>query len=84
MSSDNRRVLPTAPLLSALALMTLPAVAVAQWERLPVDPDVAVKEGFDTGRAIFWTQPNFVPLRNPEWRSLTAARRSRRGFSHLN
>lgn len=39
------------------------------------DPDMPTKEGFDTGRAIFWAHPNFQPLRNPEWEPLRAALR---------
>ncbi len=35
-----------------------------------------VKDGFDTDRAIFWSQPNFIPLRDPEWQSLRGARRA--------
>ena len=40
------------------------------------DPNMPTKEGFDTDRAIFWKSPNFVPLRNPEWRSLADVRRT--------
>ena len=40
------------------------------------DPNMPTKEGFDTDRAIFWKTPNFVPLRNPEWRSLSDVRRA--------
>ena len=40
------------------------------------DPNMPTKEGFDINRAIFWEAPNFVPLRNPEWRSLRDARRA--------
>ena len=62
---------------SLLALATLPANASAQdFERAPIDPDMQVKEGFDTDRAIFWAKPNFTPLRDPEWQSLSQARRS--------
>ncbi len=40
------------------------------------DPNMPTKEGFDVNRAIFWAAPNFVPLRNPEWKSLGDARRA--------
>ena len=43
---------------------------------LEADPNMAVKDGFDTGRAIFWERPNFTPLRDPEWESLRSARRA--------
>ncbi|MBT3328062.1 MAG: DUF3179 domain-containing protein [Gemmatimonadales bacterium] len=62
---------------SVLALATLPANGAAQdFERAPIDPDMQVKEGFDTDRAIFWAKPNFIPLRDPEWQSLSQALRS--------
>ena len=40
------------------------------------DPNMPTQEGFDTDRAIFWSSSNFVPLRNPDWRSLSGARRA--------
>ena len=55
-------------------LATLAASASAQMPAmLPADPDMPVKDGFDTGRAIFWEHPNFQPLRDPEWISLRDA-----------
>ncbi len=61
----------------ALALASAgPATAAAQMPAmLEADPDMPMKEGFDTGRAIFWESRNFDPLRNPEWTSLREARR---------
>lgn len=54
-----------------------PGVAWAQMPAtIDVDPNMPTKEGFDTNRAIFWKAPNFVPLRNPEWRSLGDAHRA--------
>ena len=59
-----------------LALSALAVPAVAQMPAtLKVDPNMPVKDGFDTERAIFWERPNFVPLRDPEWSGLQAARR---------
>ncbi len=43
---------------------------------LKVDPDLPVKDGFDTDRAIFWARPNFIPLRDPDWQLLRGARRA--------
>ena len=43
---------------------------------IDADPNMPIKEGFDIDRAIFWAAPNFVPLRNPEWRSLRDASRA--------
>jgi len=40
------------------------------------DPNLPTIKGFDIHRAIFWDAPNFVPLRNPQWRSLREARNS--------
>jgi hypothetical protein len=42
---------------------------------LEADPDMPRKEGFDTGRAIFWESGNFDPLRDPDWVSLADARK---------
>ena len=65
----------TIMILAAAALS--PGMGQAQrFEAADVDPDMPIKEGFDTDRAIFWRASNFVPLRNPEWRSLDDARRS--------
>lgn len=43
------------------------------WSRVPPDPELPRKEGFDTDRAIFWAAPNFNPLRNPDWVPLKKA-----------
>ncbi len=62
-----------------LALLPLSGAAPAeaqQWTAIEPDPDMPVKEGFHVNRAIFWAEPNFVPLRDPEWRSLEVALRS--------
>ena len=40
------------------------------------DPNTPTREGFDIDRAIFWKAPNFIPFRNPEWRSLADVRRT--------
>lgn len=62
-----------------LALLTVfAAEAHAQrFTEVPVEPGQPVREGFDTERAIFWVEPNFIPLRNPEWKSLQSVRRAR-------
>jgi len=66
-----------AALAGALALAAFAAPVAAQFEdRLAVDPNMPVREGFDTGRAIFWGKPNFTPLRDPEFKSLRAAIRA--------
>ena len=80
MHSFSRDVLP-APIGTAMAIAVLIASFAAPLgaqfsDRLEADPNMAVKEGFDTDRAIFWARPNFTPLRDPEWQSLRAARRA--------
>jgi hypothetical protein len=66
---------------TALAIAVLTATVAAPLsaqfsDRLEADPDMLVKDGFDTDRAIFWARPNFTPLRNPEWQSLRSLRRA--------
>ena len=67
----------------SVAIMMLTAAALSPgmgraqaFQAVHADPNMPTKEGFDTGRAIFWRASNFVPLRNPEWRSLRAALRA--------
>lgn len=58
-------------------LLTYQPEGVAQmWSRVEADPNVPVKAGFDTKRAIFWAEPNFVPLRDPTWIPLKKALKS--------
>ena len=53
-----------------------PGVGRAQMPAtVDADPTMPTREGFDTNRAIFWKAPNFVPLRNPEWRPPSDTRR---------
>ncbi len=67
--------LVTSMMLAGTALS--PGVGRAQMPAtIDVDPNMPTKEGFDTNRAIFWKAPNFLPLRNPEWRSLEDTRRA--------
>jgi len=62
----------------AVLIASFAAPLAAQFDqRLQADPDTPRKDGFDTDRAIFWAQPNFIPLRDPEWKSLRAASGSR-------
>ena len=56
-----------------------PTQARAQADRfvqIPVDPDMPRVEGFDTERVLLWAEPNFIPLRDPEWQPLRDARRA--------
>lgn len=71
----NTRVLAGALLLTASAATEADAQRFTQVEPEPGQP---VAEGFETARALFWAEPNFVPLRDPEWMPLSAARRARR------
>ena len=64
-------------ILIGVMLASLSTPLSAQFaDRLEADPNMRVKDGFDTDRAIFWARPNFTPLRNPEWQSLRAVRRA--------
>ena len=47
-----------------------------QWTQVEADPNLPVRPGFDTERAIFWAKPNFTPLRDPEWIPLEKALKS--------
>ncbi len=56
---------------SVLALAILAPSAQAQRvTEIEADPNQLVKEGFDTDRAMFFAEPNFTPLRDPEFQSL--------------
>ena len=58
-----------------VATLIAPSLAVGQMPgTVPADPRVPVKEGFDTDRAIFWAESNFVPFQDPEWRPLSDVR----------
>ena len=65
-----------AVLMASFAALFAAPLAAQFDQRLEADPDMPRKDGFDTDRAIFWGQPNFIPLRDPEWKSLRAARRA--------
>jgi len=59
----------------ALAAMTPPASAQLA-DTVEPDPDMPVKEGFDTDRALLFEHANFVPMRDPEWQPLAGVMRS--------
>jgi hypothetical protein len=70
---------PSQPIYLAAFILALVAVAPAAAQEMTAvdpDPDMPVKDGFDTGRAIFWSKPNFIPLRDPDWQPLKGALRS--------
>ena len=80
MRPSARDVSPT-PFGSAIALAVLFAALAAPLsaqftDRLEADPNMPVRDGFDTDRAIFWARPNFTPFRDPEWQSLRRVRRA--------
>jgi hypothetical protein len=59
---------------SALALAILaPGAAAQRFTEVEADPNQPVKEGFDTDRAMFFAEPNFTPLRDPQFGSLRNA-----------
>lgn len=55
--------------LSATAMLGADAEA-QRFVAVPPAPDQPMAEDFDPERALFFAEPNFVPLRNPEWRPL--------------
>lgn len=56
---------------SILAIAILaPTVHAQRFTEIEADPNQPVKEGFDTDRAMFFAEPNFTPLRDPEFQSL--------------
>ena len=55
-----------AALVAATALMTSDAHA-QRFVAVPPPPDQPMAEGFDPDRALFFAEPNFVPLRDPGW-----------------
>jgi len=61
--------------LTAAAIMTTDAEAQS-FTAVPPPPNQPMAEGFDPERAIFWAEPNFIPLRDPQWLSLRDAVRS--------
>ena len=59
---------------SGLALaMLAPGIVAQRFDMVEPDPNQPVKEGFDTDRAMFFSSPNFVPFRDPEFQSLRNA-----------
>jgi hypothetical protein len=48
-----------------------------RFTQVPPDPGQPSAEGFDADRALFFAEPNFIPLRNPEWTPLRDVRRAR-------
>ena len=62
--------------LTACAVFAVDAES-QRFTQVPAEPGQPIAEGFDTERALFWAEPNFIPLRNPEWNPLRDARRSR-------
>jgi hypothetical protein len=69
----KQKVLAAALITSALGA----DVTAQQFTQVPTDPTQPVAEGFDTDRALFWAEPNFIPLRDPEWTPLSEVRRAR-------
>jgi len=65
-----------------LAALVTAAVFAAEVEaqrftQVPPEPGQPSAEGFDPNRALFFAEPNFIPLRNPEWTPLSDVRRAR-------
>jgi hypothetical protein len=56
----------------ALAILA-PGASAQRFAEIEADPNLPVKEGFDTDRAMLFAEPNFVPFRDPEFGSLRSA-----------
>ncbi len=72
----------TTPLRTAAIVLVTLSVSVSEakaqrFREVPPEPGMPSAEGFDKDRALFFAEPNFVPLRDPEWQSLRSARRGR-------
>ena len=68
--------------MTILAAFVAAAVVVGEVEaqrftQVPPEPGQPSAEGFDPDRALFFAEPNFLPLRNPEWTPLRDVRRAR-------
>jgi hypothetical protein len=61
-----------APVTLALAILA-PNAEAQRFTEVEPDPDMPVKEGFDTHRAMFFAEGNFTPLRDPEFTSMREA-----------
>ena len=59
-------------IVSGTALMT-GDVQAQRFVAVPPPPDQPMAEGFDPDRALFFAEPNFVPLRSPDWKPLEEA-----------
>lgn len=64
-----------APLVAAFVSAALLAsgMSAQQPVAVPPPPDQPMAEDFDPDRALFFAEPNFIPLRNPEWKPLEEA-----------
>ena len=69
--------LRAATLALAASTIFMTEARAQRFTQIPTDPDMPVAEGFDTERALFWAEPNFIPMRDPEWKPLRSARRGR-------
>lgn len=78
-----RSLLSGAPVVPPLTVAVLVAVATAalvtseasaqRFTTVPPPPDQPMAEDFDPDRALFFAEPNFIPLRDPEWKPLEEA-----------
>ena len=63
----------TAPLLIAAAVAQAAEADAQRFVAVPPPPDQPAAEGFDPERALFFAEPNFDPLRDPQWMLLADA-----------
>lgn len=58
------------------SLLMVSEVDAQRFTQVPPPPGQPVADGFEPDRALFWAEPNFVPLRDPEWTPLRSVRRA--------
>ena len=51
-------------------------VEAQRFTQVPPPAGQPAAEGFEADRALFWAEPNFIPLRDPEWTPLRDVRRA--------
>lgn len=66
----------TAALVALLSIASVSALEAQRFTEVPPPPGQPSAEDFDADRALFWAEPNFIPLRNPEWQPLRDVLRS--------
>jgi len=51
-------------------VLTVAEAEAQRFVSVPPPPNQPMAQDFDPDRALFFAEPNFIPLRNPEWEPL--------------